>query len=738
VLKHLLKSALRRLGYDIRALPQPARYARLEEHSVRDHEALKEFTGRAAQFCASAEQANVIRNLFLTGLRHEQRQESVSEIEIGDASTLSVGVWRRQAPGAEIPFIRDPKKSDEWFYWADLQRIEPKRTRWRVVLLGESVARGYFYDPQFNLATTARTMLESELGHQSIDMVDLAKTNLRMPELKACIGKSLALSPDVIVIFAGNNWHSHLSESDIPFVESLLRRAGVPAMKGYLDERRRQATRNLISQANQLLGSRNVKIIWVIPETNLTDWKDLQTEAPLLAGSGNTRWRELHRQLGEALRSEDPRAAQALAEEMHALDHGTSSVPLRFLAERSKARGDVDSARRHLELCRDAVGWDPTFSYPPRVFSPIQEALREAATLPGNAVVDLPSVFRRHLDGQLPGRRMFLDYCHMAAEGINVAGAEIASHVLSLVAAKQVSAIKLLSNARPPPAKIEGKACLIAAAHNAAYYQNVDIVQYWCGRALAFWPECAPLMARFADYAMRDLPIVMCKSGLELSERDELGVVPHLLHGRPRRLDLTFSDAAVTALGEVGVDMQESIAHLRIQEHSIRSGPKELTDFFYSAAVPARCEHGWTSRAFPTNHGSHSIYASAFWPTSNFVFFAAQDQDVAITLTFRVRSGSTSEAGVRVDVNGRHIAALTAERTWCTQTISVPREYLEEGLNDISISWPADEVPSDALLAEAANSLLASRLPYLHRVFGEIHSLRIAARSMAGTSAVRI
>ena len=55
-------------------------------------------------------------------------------------------------------------------------------------------------------------ILESVLGLGKIDVVDLTKSNLRIPELKACVGQSLALSPDVLVIFAGNNWHPHFAE----------------------------------------------------------------------------------------------------------------------------------------------------------------------------------------------------------------------------------------------------------------------------------------------------------------------------------------------------------------------------------------------------------------------------------------------------------------------------------------------------------------------------------------------
>ncbi len=360
-MKQVLKSMICRMGYELRALPTPTRYAFFEEPEFQDYEQLKSFAARAAQFSATAEQASAVRNFCLTGLLKESRPTAYSRFEIGDEKTLRLGVWKRQSPGKEVPFVRDQSKSAEWFYWADQQRIDPKRARWRVALLGESVARGYFYDPHFNLAFALRAMLEHQLGADQIDIVDLARSNLRMPELKACIGQSLALSPDVIVIFAGNNWQAHLSDSDIPYVESLLRQDGVPGMKAYLDEKRRQATQNLIVHANRLLGPRNIKIIWVIPEFNLSDWADPVSIAPLLPGRGNGRWRELDRQMIQALRDGDSARAEALAKQMTELDGGTSAVPLRFLGECSRSRGDIAAARRYFERCREAEGWDPAF-----------------------------------------------------------------------------------------------------------------------------------------------------------------------------------------------------------------------------------------------------------------------------------------------------------------------------------------------------------------------------------------
>src|SRR6185437_17005129 len=117
----------------------------------------------------------------------------------------------------------------------------PKRSKWRVVLVGESVARGYLYDPQFNPASALQTLLVGQLGTGNVDVVDLAQSNQTLQELKVIIGKSLTLAPDVLVIFAGNNWRAQLTEADIPYTESLLRREGVPALKAFLDATREDA-----------------------------------------------------------------------------------------------------------------------------------------------------------------------------------------------------------------------------------------------------------------------------------------------------------------------------------------------------------------------------------------------------------------------------------------------------------------------------------------------------------------
>jgi hypothetical protein len=273
-----------------------------------------------------------------------------------------------------------------------------------------------------------------------------------------------------------------------------------------------------------------------------------------------------------------------------------------------------------------------------------------------------------------------------------------------------------------PPAKIEGKACFLAAVHNAHFYQTADVVNYWCDRAIAAWPESAELMTRYIDCQTLALPMMACKSGIELLELDELDTLRYLSRGGTRRLDLTLSDAVASSLDRSGYHYGRDVAGLRLKRHSLKSGPKELTDFYYNSAIPSRCERGWTSRSFASNRGSHRMYASAFWETSRFIFFAECGQAVGLKLAYRV-PGSSANGVVRIGVNGRCIAELPAKPSWCAGEVSVSPECILEGINEVWITWPSEDDESSLALNQAADDLAARRLPYFFKVFGEIHTL---------------
>lgn len=734
-MKKAVKSFLRYLGYEIRALPSLPRHVIFDERQMNDYGGLKSFAARAAQFAASPQQLQAIRSMDLTGLLRGQPSSAYSRIEIGDDKTLKVGIWKRNLPGAD--FVLDRDRSGEQFYWSKARTLGVKRPKWRVALLGESVARGYLYDPHFNPAAALQAMLEARLGRGNIDVVDLAKSNLTMQELKVIAGQCLALSPDVLVIFAGNNWRPRFTEADVPYVESLIRSDGVPGMKAHFDEVQRRAVETLMLQMSKLIAPRGIKIIWVVPEFNLADWADPASNAPYLPKLDNQQWREWDQQLAHALGAGNFSVATDLAKQMTALDRGTSSTPLRALAECCRSQGDLAGTRRYLELCRDAEGWDPSFSYSPRTSLAIQSALRGGASHPGSVIVDLPAVLQNHFDSGLPDRRMFVDYCHLSLAGITAACAEIGSQIISLLGGQAIAPQALRSDAPSVPDEVEGNASFLAAVHNAHFYQRAEIVRYWCDRAMQHWAECGEVMMRVLDYTTRRIPLAVSKAGQELLELDRLRTLDYLSRGGAQRLDLLLCDAFAACLDRAGVDMTQNLARLRQEYHSLAGGPKDLTDFYYSSAIPALSERGWTSRSLPTNRGSHALYASAFWFTSKFIFFAERACGATLHFTYRVPAPTKPGASVTVDINGRRAATLIADRVWRTSEVRIQNAAMMDGMNEVTITWPSEEAPSEPALAEMADDLIAGRLRYFHRVFGEIHALWAFDSSSAATSASR-
>ena len=252
-MKKSVKSIARYFGLEISKVPRLSNRITFNEAMDYDYGILRGFATRVAQFSASPGETQAVRNLLLTGILNTQPYAGYFSIEVGGADTSQVGIWKRKSGDKEAPRVRLPDRRDEWFYWADKERIEPKRCKWRVALLGESVARGYLYDPHFNPASALEEMLKSQLAAGKIDIVDLAKSNQTLQELKVIVGQCLALRPDIIVIFAGNNWRPYLTDSDIHYVDSVLRKEGVPGMKSILHERAVQAVRQLTGEVSCLL-----------------------------------------------------------------------------------------------------------------------------------------------------------------------------------------------------------------------------------------------------------------------------------------------------------------------------------------------------------------------------------------------------------------------------------------------------------------------------------------------------
>ena len=303
---------------------------------------------------------------------------------------------------------------------------------------------------------------------------------------------------------------------------------------------------------------------------------------------------------------------------------------------------------------------------------------------------------------------------------MNVAMAAVGARVLEAIGNGPVSVEKLQSGVSAIPGPVEGKAALLAAIHNAHYFQGYELASYWCERALRFWPKSAEIMKRFVDFQTRRSDTMACKSAIDLFGSRELTT---LIRGGRKRLDISLIDAMVTCLASAGIDIRSQVSDLRAAEHSLKGGSKELTDFYYSSTLLRPAELAWTSKSFSTNRASHCIYASAFWEQSKFVFLGERGRPVGLRLTYRVPDAAQTGDMIRVEVNGHQLAQAPAEARWRTLEIVISSDFVTDGQNEVVITWPDAGERSEVLLDRAADALLARRVPHFYRVFGEIHSL---------------
>ncbi|MCP3957296.1 MAG: hypothetical protein GY719_05535 [bacterium] len=638
-----------------------------------------------------------------------------------------ISIWVPRQRGGELIFER-PEPLPLGDHYALRRAIEAKKARGstRVCLFGESVAAGYLYAPHL----TPAGVLNEQLG-TTFEVIDLARTNETLASMRATIEASFQLDPDLLVIFAGNNWN--LLETPaispwVPGVRSRQRYAQALRRDG-LDGPAELARRQITARAGELLAAvaeltrRRIPVIVVVPEVNLADWHDRQP-VTWLPGDGSRRWHASYAEARSHLKTGRHRAALAVAEAMLELDGGRCPASHRLRVMALTTDGRLDEARRAAESEVTAADY-PTLAFlsAPRAATWVQEFLRRASERHGFATVDLPRLFAEYpseedSESPLPGRSLFLDYCHLSAEGIELAMGAVADEILSD------------SDANPEPPTpvepaVEALAKLGAAVHGAHRLLSVGDkrphVEHWCREALAADPQISE--------AMRDLLRARCAPGpavLTAAQQRNLASPHRLLlqHGwRWNHLDVEVIEALCTALEEAGHPIRDEIETLLLKHHAVGRRGVDLTrppylweplERFFPEATARR---GLTGRA---------TYRSP-WPESGFCLITGADSDVALELTVRLPSIEGTPGGRRgeitVRVNGTMITTVPTGERWGRETIELPQQHLRRVINRVTLSWPPLPTVGAEVLESAIRRLESGVEADLHPVFGEVFSL---------------
>jgi hypothetical protein len=611
-----------------------------------------------------------------------------------------IGVWKpRRGKGRGRELVRDPARAAEWRFWADVERIAPKRRR-RVVLLGESVARGYLYDPALTPAGVLASMLPRR------EVVDLARTDLTMTELGGMLDGLHALEPDAIVLFAGNNWHNLGFElTDVARLAAAVRERGFAGTRRvFMDEMVLPRARALLDALAATARDLGAKVVVVVPEFNLRDWRSEPTVlAPVLPGEDNVVWLAAHARGREAMARGDLEAAAAAAGAMIDLDEGTSSSSQELLAAVLIARGRSAEARARLETARDAA-FGLLAPHSPRCPAEVQDVLRGKSAEHGFALVDLPRVFERAQDGELPDRRLFLDYCHLTRAGIELAMGEVAARLRrpgSPAASRHHGPVL-----RPED---EAAAHFLAAIHNAHYGQTAEVLRHHCARALELAPAFAEVMRAYVESHLGPGERWMSASFDVLSAHPAIS--RYLSVSDPRLMeklaDFALIEAMVASLEEAGVHARAAAARAMAEN----DGPGAIDLLRPSRRATTFRERGTHAL------GGERAYVQAFTPTSVFFLTRPRAGPVSFRLTCRL-PGGRGEIAVGID-GGRDIRLAVQER-WKTFEFEL---RAPEGLSRITLEWPVRAPPPDSL-ERAARRLERGSYPDVFPWFGEVHAFQ--------------
>lgn len=632
----------------------------------------------------------------------------------------NIGIYYPEVIDGKVWFNRNIKYKEAWTLFANVQSIPPKGDKKRVVLLGESVARGFLLDPGYTPAGVLETLLNSSAaGEGEFEVVDLAETNLGMEGIRRRFMECMMLQPDLVIFLAGNNWRSDMEVTVVndpthykKLSAAIEQHGGIVGIKGVLEELFETVVLTFISFVSDLAASNNVSVLFAIPEFNLMDCRATPCEKFItkLPGEDTRQWVEARKQAQTALAAGKIDEAEKHAATMIALDP-THPSGFEILADCKVAKEEYAAARDHLETARDSALFCRTDSKP-RIYRVIRKTILENAARYNLHVVDIPAVFEEHLKGKVPGRDMFLDYCHFSVEGIQVAMEAVANKVLSVLEGPGVT-VQVKSKMIQPDNQVQAMAHLFAAIHNAHWGQSYGILYYHCTKALQYSKDLAKTMIYYCDMMTRRTTNTLCKTFEILVSNFQLDRYVHALRN-PRNqkgMELDLVNAMVAALKNVGINLTNYINDLRAKEHSVTNQKINLLKSYYHVT------------SYDEYHGTKAAFFQARDSQSKFFLLGKKDLPILFSLTLRVPCPAGETAKVTIVVNDVPVSEISVSDKWSDHTISVSGDVSMDGVNVITIHWPVLTYSADASRIAAARQTTADAYVILDAVFcvfGEI------------------
>lgn len=682
-----------------------------------NHPQFRDMAGRLAHAFDSEEGNRILRRITQLSVT---RAGSLSEElkKSGDASgKLRVGTWEAQEEYGARSFVR-VSSNEPWHLWANVQKIPPKGLSRRVVLIGESVARGHLYDPHFTPALALQKMMDAACGTDEVEVVDLGRTDLVHEPLNKLIAESLHLEPDALVIFAGNNWYPLVNTTDEHLLEMAYAYRNTGSWRGVRESCESflsTNTKRTLCLLEEIVSKRGIPVVFVLPEFNLADWISECKCPPLLNSEQTEEWLRAKGEAEQLLRGNDWEKAESLGERLMQLDQGTTTAGPNILAEVSQKRNDHQAARTFLEMARDAMVCWP-IRETPRCYSVIQQTIREEAAAHGVHLVDLPVEFTKYLDGGVADRRLFLDYCHLSLEGIRISMALTAETLLPLLKYPTHSSKELAQVDMKVGANVNAVAHFLAAVYNGSWGQRIDVVRHHIRKALEYDRGIAHMMQLFLDLHIRRVPSSLCQSFEQLGELPNMAAIIAFYSDfiRDKFLNIRLITELGDALEEVGIPVRSQIEHLISKEHSVTNRTINLAHTLYSTDSYSRLLVDRRPEFYKANARN-----------STFPLVCDKAEPLNFSVTMKVPNVSVNQT-ISIRLNGSLLTEVAATDRWTTSTCFAPAGLVHHGLNHVEIGWPMPVWSHEKRIEHVADCLEAGELVEIIPMFGLIHSFRVS------------
>jgi len=630
-----------------------------------------------------------------------------------------VGIYKPELKDGKKYYQRDILLKDRWSYFADVQSIPPKSDKKRIVLLGESVTRGFLLDPEYTPAIVLDQLLNSNKDKLGYELVDLAETNLGMAGIKERYAQCMDLEPDMVVFLAGNNWREDLlieigdSQDKQEALQQLTQgEDGIAVAKPLIETYFSTIVDDFLAYVGKISKEKNVPVAFAIPEFNLLDCRSTPGERVVseLPYEKLKIWIEAKENAEVYLTSGNLDACRAEAEKMIEID---PSHPYGFelLADCSIKNEAYKEARHYLEMARDTALFCRTNSKP-RTFKIVQETILAKAENHGIEVIDLPAIFKAHLEGKVPGRDLFLDYCHFSVTGIQVAMNAVYKVVLEQFNDERKSHKDVTSIV--PSNEVLALGHLFAAIHNAHWGQSYDILLHHCSESLSKWKDIAKTMVYYCDMISRGAANNVCKSLEKILENNtKLDRYVHALvpARNMKNMELELVDAMTTVLKSNGVDITNYLLKIRLDEHNIKNRRINLLQNYYHAT------------SYDEYQGQKTAFLQARDTSSDFFFVTDGESNAELSISLRIpRIITENNEQVTVYANDTEVSKIGVSSKWQTYTINVSSDVLKNGMNVFKIKWPLVATVKENQDNNSSTAILDAAF----RVFGEICNMTVS------------